>query len=121
MFPYSKKGYGTRIISPPVTPPTRYLGNIQKYPGGNITHFFFNCHISRSLGRDSCQQNTDREGSIDRYIQLCDVRWNAPMSGLGPFKSVRQSARPERGPKPSIGTFYHTSAGTLLRSSLAGL
>ena len=50
---------------------------------GNITQNKFSFNISRSLGGDYAS-NADRERSNDRYFHYAKVRWNAPMSGLGP-------------------------------------
>ena len=100
------------IISPPVTPPARYLGN--------ITQIFFSV-ISLGLWAGIFASNTDRERSCDQYIQCSDVRWNAPMSELSVLKVLATVVDLFKMFNSTIGTFHHTSEHTLLRSSLAGL
>ena len=56
----------------------RYLGNISQ-----INFHSKSLGLSRSLGRDYAS-NADRGDQFDRYIHYAKVRWNAPMSGLGP-------------------------------------
>ena len=87
---------------------------------GNITQNKFSFKISRFLGRDYAS-NADREDQFDRYIHSADVRWNALMSGLSVL--IVLGTVPDRFEmfNSIIGTFHHTCAGTLLRSSLARL
>jgi len=57
---------------------------------------------------------------FDRYIHSADVRWNALMSGLRVLIVLGTVPDLFEMFNSIIGTF-HTCAGTLLRSSLAGL
>ena len=87
---------------------------------GNITQNKFSFNISRSLGGDYAS-NADREDQFDRYIHSADVRWNALMSGLSVLIVLGTVPDLFEMFNSIIGTFHHTCAGTLLRSSLARL